>query len=153
MKLTKNFTVAELACQCECGFGTSPDDYAPGFLDFLQLVRDIYARPMNPTSCARCSDHNRAVGGVNQSAHLRAAAIDVGAGNGFDRHMISAAFLLALVVKAGEMTREEAIEILAKIAEIGVGGLGLAKGFVHFDIDTFLPRPSAWGYPPKRRNS
>lgn len=146
-KLTDNFTDDELACQDDCGFGASRDDYADGFLDFLQTLRLIYGRAIYPESGARCIKHNRAVKGVNLSAHTRAGAADLSASNGYDRHCLLVAYVLALAVVRGQMELDAAIALGAELMAHG-GGFGIAKNFVHVDTDKHLPRPSAWGYPP-----
>jgi hypothetical protein len=153
-QLTEHFSAGppdRLACQDDCGFGSVREDYAPGFLDFLETLRLIYGRPIHPTSGARCVSHNRAVGGVNRSAHTRAAAGDLSASNGFDRHGLLVASVLAAAVLAGRMELADAISIAAELAA-HAGGIGLAKTFVHVDNDVQLPRPSAWGYPPNTHN-
>lgn len=154
-QLTDHFSAGDpdnLACRDGCGFGSSPEDYATGFLDFLETLRLIYGRPINPTSGARCITHNRAVGGVNLSAHTRAAAADLSASNGYDRHGLLVAYTLALAVVRGRMELADAIELAAELAA-HAGGFGIAKTFAHVDIDVHLPRPSAWGYPPNTSNT
>jgi len=151
-QLTDHFSTDELACKCGCGFGTSADDFAPGFLEYLETVRLIYGRPIHPTSGARCTAHNAAVGGVNLSAHTRAAAGDLGASNGYDRSGLMVAHFLAIAVLRGKLPLEKAKEIAAELAAHG-GGFGIAKTFVHLDNDVHLPRPSAWGYKPNTSNT
>lgn len=152
IQLTPHFSSAELACHCGCGFGSRPEDYAPGFLDLLETVRIVYGRPIHPTSGARCDAHNRAVGGVSLSAHTRGAAVDTGATNGFDRYGLIAADILAFLVLRGRMELADAINAAQELAA-HAGGIGIAKTFVHLDNDVHLPRPSAWGYPPNTHNS
>lgn len=151
-QLTDHFSVEELACRCGCGFGTRVEDYEPGFLEFLELVRVIFGRPIHPTSGARCTDHNRAVGGVNLSAHTRAAALDATASNGYERHGLLVAYVLALAVRRGRLDLDDAIELASELIAHG-GGFGLAKTFAHLDVDVHLPRPSSWGYPPNTTNT
>ena len=151
-QLTAHFTTDELACRDGCGFGISADDYATGFLDFLETVRLIYGRPIHPNSGARCIDHNRAVGGVSLSAHTRAAAGDLGVENGYDRAGLVVASVLARLVLRGRMELDQAIELAAELAATG-GGLGIAKTFIHVDTDVHLPRPSVWSYRPNSQNT
>ena len=151
-QLTDHFTSEELACKCGCGFGSTPGDYAPDFLEYLEIVRLIYGRPIHPSSGARCHDHNAAVGGVNLSAHTRAAAGDLAASNGYDRSGLAVAHFLAIAVIRGRLELDAAIALAAELAAHG-GGFGIAKTFVHLDIDAHLPRPSAWGYKPNTSNT
>jgi hypothetical protein len=145
--LTDHFTDTELECRDGCGYGRQAADYAPGFLDYLEVLRTIYGRPIYPTSGARCTDHNRAVGGRPQSAHTRAGALDISADNGYDRHGLAVAHILAVAVTLGRLELADAVTLAEELAHHG-GGLGIAKTFVHVDTDHQLPRPSSWGYPP-----
>lgn len=150
--LSPHFADHELACNCGCGFGICAGDYAPGFLDFLETLRIILDRPVNPTSGARCYAHNRAVGGVPLSAHTRGAAADIAAMNGYDRHTLIVAYVLAHLVRIGRIELDDAIYSAADLAGRS-GGVGIAKNFIHVDIDAHLPRPSSWGYPPNTHNT
>ncbi len=69
---SKYFTVRELACRCGCGFQPSQE-----FIAKLDLIRDNYGHPIEVTNVARCSVHNRAVGGAPKSAHVEGIAADL----------------------------------------------------------------------------
>lgn len=64
-----NFTRAEFACKCGCGF----DDVSPTLVKKCQTVRDHFCAAFVPTSSCRCKTHNARVGGVYNSRHLRCA--------------------------------------------------------------------------------
>jgi uncharacterized protein YcbK (DUF882 family) len=66
------FTRAEFACKCGCGFNTI--DYT--LLQVLKEVRDHFGLPLVITSGCRCFDHNRSVGGSDNSQHLLGRASD-----------------------------------------------------------------------------
>ena len=68
-----NFTRAEFACKCGCGFDTV-DHYLAEVLD---IVREHFGVPITITSGARCIAHNKAVGGVSTSQHTRGRAADI----------------------------------------------------------------------------
>ena len=72
MKLTKNFTDKEVECKCGCGALPTPD-----FMNKLQGLRDLVKFPLYITSCARCSKHNKSVGGAPQSRHVPGMAADI----------------------------------------------------------------------------
>lgn len=59
------FTREELACR-HCGSLIMD----PAFAVELPRLRYKWNSPLTPTSCCRCADHNRAVGGHPRSLHL-----------------------------------------------------------------------------------
>lgn len=112
----------EMACKCGCGRA----DMNPAFMDALQAVRDEYARPMRVTSAARCTAHNRAVGGHPRSLHIcdapqhpgqeDALAVDI-AVTGADRGALFA------------------------IAWTHGFSIGWGRGFLHLDMRTLVRLP------------
>lgn len=67
-----NFTRAEFACKCGCGF----DDMAHELVRICQKVRDHFDAPFIPSSGCRCPSHNARSGGVWNSLHMRGRAVD-----------------------------------------------------------------------------
>lgn len=59
------FTDKELACKC-CG----ALNLADGFLDELNALREEVGHTIVITSCCRCPEHNKRVGGKSNSFHL-----------------------------------------------------------------------------------
>ena len=121
--LSPHFKREEFACGCGCGFGMNDGDVSEELLAILELVRLDASRPLKINSGCRCVYHNRAVGGVPDSAHTRGTAVDVAVYGGKDRHAIVEAALVH-----------------------GAQGVGVASNFVHIDVDELLPRPSLWIY-------
>jgi hypothetical protein len=81
------------------------------------------------TSGARCSEYNRSVGGVEDSAHLphpdtgECRAVDI------------------LVTNSGDRDN------LLRIAHnIGIDRVGIASNFLHFDVAWDLPTPVIFIY-------
>jgi uncharacterized protein YcbK (DUF882 family) len=72
MKLSENFTQAEFACRCQCGFDGIDQD----IVDLVQKVRDFFDAPVTITSGCRCPEHNKTVGGSPSSQHLLGTAAD-----------------------------------------------------------------------------
>ena len=70
---TANFSLAEFGCSCGCG----TNEIRPELLEALQEVRDVLNESMTITSGYRCEAHNKAVGGVNTSSHLKGWAADI----------------------------------------------------------------------------
>ena len=109
-KLSKNIGEIELQCVC-CR--RLPDNGFPGALiDGLQELRDLVGGPIYITSGYRCPKHNKAVGGVPNSLHMKGWAADV-------------------TVPFMDPAK------LFRIAEqCGFGGMGLyvGRGFIHVDV-------------------
>ena len=116
--LTEHFSRWEFACRCGCGFNVVD----PLFVDELERMRVQLGRPMNITSGCRCPEHNAAVGGVPNSAHIRGTAADIavqGGSNRFEFVQLAFAFF---------------------------NRIGVAKTFCHVDCDEELISPSLWSY-------
>ncbi len=116
--LTKNFSRSEFACRCGCGRG----DVSPQLVTILQALRDALGRPLIITSAVRCEKHNREVGGEMGSAHVRGLAVDVACSSSRERY-----------------------DLLWKAIE-KFDRIGIAKSFIHLDIDASLPRCVVWVY-------
>ena len=65
-------TVQSFACKCGCGFATVD----AVLLQILEHVRLKYNAPVKITSGCRCPEHNKAVGGSENSQHLQGRAAD-----------------------------------------------------------------------------
>jgi hypothetical protein len=142
--LTEHYDTSELECRCGCGLGADPADYDSDWIAVLSLRRRILDRPSVITSGFRCPLHNAAVGGVDDSAHLR-GAIDERVTSGRSRWEAVLASVLAFCVDEGELGIGDAHRIYNKLRS-SAGGIGIAKTFVHVDYDTKKPRPSCWSY-------
>lgn len=63
---------------CRCGRGHEAIEPPRALIDGLEKLRGLLGgRPIIITSGHRCADHNAAVGGVVNSAHLKARAADI----------------------------------------------------------------------------
>jgi len=67
--MTTNFKQKEFACKCGCGL----DSISPTVTLIWQMVRSKFNTSVNITSGCRCVRHNKKVGGVKNSTHLRLA--------------------------------------------------------------------------------
>lgn len=117
MKLTTNFSLEEFKCKD----GTPvPGEYLPNVTELaknLQVLRDSLGVAVRITGSGyRTPSHNKKVGGARLSQHLYAKAADINA-DGFTPKQLHA--------KIEELIRE---------GKMKQGGLGLYKGFVHYDI-------------------
>lgn len=113
------FKISEFDSKDSPGSGRRMDR---GFLDMLGETRKVYGAPMRVTSGYRTIAHNRAVGGVENSAHTLGKAADI-AFAGDPRKLIEAG------IKAG-------------FRRIGIG-----RSFIHFDNDGTKATPAIWFYP------
>jgi len=78
----KWFNDGEFRCRC-CG-GLPPDareNIRALVEEVLDPAREILGRPIVVNSGYRCAKHNREVGGVSASQHLRGEAADITAGS------------------------------------------------------------------------
>lgn len=117
--LTKNFSRSEFACNCGCGL----DDVSIDLVDRLQSIRDVLGVPLRINSGLRCLQHNQAVGGVPHSAHMRGTAADVAV-----------------------LDSELRFRFVKAALGFDFERVGIAKTFVHVDLDPFLPQPRIWVY-------
>lgn len=126
------FTTEEFACKCGCGFGSQEADISFLLIGTLNLMREVYRKPMMVTSGARCAEYNKKVGGTPLSAHLpnpttgQCEAADIFVGSDEDR-----------------------LGLVRLSMRYGFSRIGLAPTFVHVDVSTSLPSPRLWLYPPR----
>lgn len=118
-KNIRYFRSEEFLCKCGCGRVIIEDK----LVVLLDALRDYIQKPVIITSAYRCPYHNRRVGGVPNSPHVHGLAIDIACTNSEDRfHIIK--FLIGN----------------------GIGRIGIAKNYIHFDIDEEKPHPRIWHY-------
>jgi len=124
MKLSDHFDTSEFACHCGCGYGSLIDDVDPQLIEILEDIREQIGRSVVISSGCRCLQHNSNVGGVISSAHTRGRAADILVHGGADRYAVLVAAVFA-----------------------DAAGIGIAKSFVHIDVDDAnRHRPAAWSY-------
>ncbi len=107
----------------------SPD--APGsgakmdrdFLEMLDQARAMAGIPFIINSGYRTAKHNKAVGGTQNSSHLRGLAADIACRNSSSRYRIVAGLIAA-----------------------GFSRIGIAETFIHVDSDAVKTPYVAWLY-------
>ena len=72
-RLTEHFFRSEFACRCGCGGNTVDWE----LLELLTFIRKHFNSPVSVHSGFRCPAHNAAVGGKENSYHLRGQAADI----------------------------------------------------------------------------
>jgi len=95
----------------------------PELLDMIDKAREIYGKPIRVNSGYRTENHNRKVGGVDSSSHLKGLAIDVACVRSNDR-----------------------FEMLTALIEVGFNRIGVASTFIHVDIDKGKSQNVIWTY-------
>lgn len=65
----------QCCCRHECGKGFAQMDMA--FLNKLEFARMISGVPYKLSSAFRCPEHNKDVGGSEDSSHLKGFAVDI----------------------------------------------------------------------------
>ena len=118
-KLSANFTVSEFACED----GSDKVLIDTDLVEILQKIRDHFGEPIIINSAYRSASHNRKVGGVSNSQHVKGTAADI--------------------VVSGVAPVE-----VAKYAEYimpNKGGIGVYYGFVHVDVRTSRSRWTNYG--------
>jgi len=107
----------------------SPDILGSGknmneeFLYMLDAARKIYGKPMRVNSGYRSEAHNKKVGGVSSSSHLKGLAADISCKNSDERFYMLQAFIKA-----------------------GFKRIGVASSFIHIDNDKDKSQNVIWTY-------
>ena len=107
----------------------SPDVQGSGqmmdkdFLNLLDQARDRFDKPININSGFRTPAHNESVGGKENSSHLKGLAVDIHIGGSDDRFALYEA-----------------------LRKVGFKRLGVAKTFIHADIDPDKSPDVMWVY-------
>jgi len=115
----KYFSADEFTCNgVEC-YDLMSDD----LLIKLDLAREIAGIPFNINSSWRDKATNEREGGKPNSAHLRGNAVDISCANSSNRFTIIDACITA-----------------------GFTRIGIAKTFIHVDVDEDLPNCVTWLY-------
>ena len=117
--LSKNFNREEFECKCGCGYNT----IKPVFVFKLQYCRDLFGKPMQVISGCRCEEHNKKVGGADNSEHMTGQGADIFCDNSADRYkLVECAF------------------------DAGINRVGVAGSFVHLGCAMYLPQRVMWMY-------
>jgi len=112
------FNKNEFECSC-CGRSSIKQE----LIDMLNKARQNYGKPIRVTSGFRCFLHNRAVGGSDTSSHTEGWAADLAVHNSRQR-----------------------MELLSALLQAGFGRIGIAKTFIHVDVDPHKPFDVIWVY-------
>jgi len=122
----RHFTKEEFACKCGCGISNPKKS----FVERLDRAREHAMIPFHVVSGSRCAEHNasRDVGGVDSSAHLASE----------DRE--------STAVDLGIWDSRTRFDIIDALRSAGFTRLGVAKTFVHVDMDLSKDPRVLWPY-------
>ena len=115
LKTIQHFKESEFECKCGCGLNIIDESLVLQ----LDIARSMSRVPFVINSACRCIAHNKAVGGLADSAHLKGLAVDIKVANDEERHEI-----VRNLIFFGGFKR-----------------LLLYPSFVHVDIDYTKPYP------------
>lgn len=113
------FRRSEFVCKCGCGQGADRMDAS--LLSKLDAARADAGIPFSVASGFRCAAHNRAVGGVDGSAHTKGQAVDISCRNSSQRFAMVKALLA-----------------------VGFTRIELAPSWLHVDVDASKPQNVAF---------
>lgn len=116
MQLTKNFTKKEFECRDGSVMPPQVLENVKIVAQQLQILRDFVGKNIVINSGYRSPSYNKRVGGAPKSQHLLGKAADI--------------------TIAGMTPKKVAqiIENLIKEGKMKQGGIGIYKGFTHYDI-------------------
>jgi len=115
----RNFRREEFDCKC-CGWNNIKEE----FVWRLQLARTEAKIPFIVLSGCRCREHNKAVGGAENSDHLTGEGADIKCNDARSRFLIIDAALKA-----------------------GITRIGIAETFIHLGVARRNPQRVIWPYP------
>jgi len=118
--MIKYFTYSEFDSPDVDGSGQMMDS---GLLEMLDTAREIYGKPIKINSGFRTEEHNIKVGGTQNSSHLKGLAADLACTTSADRW-----------------------DLLDSLLKAGFNRIGIAKTFIHVDIDEDKPPFLIWTY-------
>ena len=114
--LSKNFSKKEFKCRC-CGYFVENKE----LLKKLQKLRNKIGLKITVNSGCRCILHNIAVGGSENSSHLRGQAADISCADMF---------------------------VLLRAAMSVFDRVGISADYIHVDVDDSKPQGIYWVYMP-----
>ena len=116
----RHFNLSEFDSPDEIGSGSKMDI---DFLHKLDEARHIAQTPFKINSGYRTQEHNLKVGGRVGSSHLKGLAADIGYNGSRERYLI-----------------------LNALMQVGINRIGIAKTFIHCDVDNLKDKSVIWLY-------
>ena len=119
--MSKYFSENEIACKCGCGLVI----HNAQLESIMDAIREEYGLALIANSWTRCPDNNAAEPDAKpDSAHLKGMAVDIRVLDSPMRYDI-----LKIIFRRDDINR-----------------VGIARTFIHIDIDTSKPQEVVWLY-------
>ena len=116
MKLTKNFSLSEFESKDGADMPNAVLENIKEVASNLQALRDYIGEPIKVNSGYRSPKHNKSIGGVKNSRHIKGQAADI----------------CVLGMRSRDVVK--AIKKLISEGKMKEGGIGTYETFVHYDI-------------------
>ena len=116
----KHFRDHEFQCKCGCGL----ENVKQQLKKRLDAAREACGFPFIITSASRCKYWNERSGGKHNSSHLDGNACDIACDNAYAR-----------------------FKMVRALMNQGICRFGIAKDFLHVDLDMQKPQNVIWLYP------
>lgn len=116
MQLTENFSKSEFDSKDGADMPLDVLENIKVLAKNLQVLRDSIDRPIKINSGYRSPEHNKKIGGVKNSQHVKGKAADI------------------VVSGISPQVLHKIISNLIEEGKMDQGGLGLYNSFVHYDI-------------------
>lgn len=113
-KTIKHFKKEEFTCKCGCGLNNISDT----LVLMLEDSRKLANVPFKINSACRCETHNKKIGGVKGSAHVKGLAVDISIPSDSAR-----------------------FAILSALLNVGFLRVLIYPTFIHVDLDLDKPNP------------
>ncbi len=95
--MSKYFKPEEFTCKCGCGL----NNVDPQLVELLEAAREIAGIPFVINSGCRCEEHNKNVGGTENSTHIEGKAADIRCTDSRSRFKIKQALYAAGAKRIG----------------------------------------------------
>jgi hypothetical protein len=125
-------SLSQLRCHCGCG----KDDISPDLLRILDKLREMLDRPLNINSGCRCESHNAAIYRNKNSSYIKGLAVDIMVVGSSERFEVLSE-IFAFNANADKIMSP----FISQITRIGI-----AKNFIHIDIDPDKAQDVVWVY-------
>lgn len=126
--LSKFFSREECECKC-CGLM----NIDPELLKVMDDIRTMVGHGLIISSGSRCPTHNESEGGKKNSAHLTGLAVDIKVSGSIQRWE-----LLDAIFTHNMMAERMGLHKVVRV--------GIAKTFIHIDLDVTKPQNVIWVY-------
>jgi uncharacterized protein YcbK (DUF882 family) len=117
--INRYFSESEMSCNCGCGL--MPKNRK--FLERLHRAREKAGVTFPINSWIRCPEHNKKVGGRENSAHLEGIAVDI---------------------KVASYNTHKRYKIIKALMEEGFNRIGIYSWGIHVDSSESLPKEQFW---------